>query len=455
MAKIVCITTGLTGILNASFALVNQLKKAGHEVIYASPRKVEEKVTAQGIAFFQLPEISLNAEPELPKFTGRFKKIARLKYKYQRAAERQAEALEKIAPQIFSTFLEETQPDLVLIDIELHEYIFKTFGKKLPMVLLSQWFSLWHRKGLPYLLTDTIPGEGWRGHPLTIKFAWQRIKLKRWFVFIKKRWVSGGTDRRSTLLALAKKEKFPWTMIRENYWPGPFTYAELPVVSMTLAEMEFPHDVRPDLYYVGAMVAENRVEQPLEKIAAARLSVALDYKIKNEVALIYCSVSTLSKGDINFIKKIIAAVRGQSGWMLVISMGGLLDKDYLAELPENVFAFARVPQLKILKVADLSVNHGGIHTINECIHFRVPMLVYSGKRSDQNGCAARVAYHQLGIMADKDQDDVRAIRNKIEAVLKNKKYRSNVEAMHQYYLKYKENETGTSVVNKFIAKEKI
>ncbi len=455
MAKIICVTTGLTGILNASFELVDQLEKAGHVVIYASPRQVEEQVVAQGITFFQLPEINLTAEPELPVISGKFKKLARLKYKYQHATKRQAVALDKINPTVFSNFLGEIQPDLLLIDVELHEYIFKTYGKKIPMVLLSQWFSLWNRKGLPYLLTDTIPGQGWRGHPVGLAISWQWIKLKRWFIFAKKKWMSGGTDRRSSLLALAQQEKFPLRMISDNYWPGPFTYATLPVLSMTMQELEFPHEVRPDLYYVGAMVRENRVAPPLEISEAEKLSAVLKYKKARQATLIYCSVSTLSKGDIGFIKKIITAVKDQLNWMLVLSIGALRDKNYLAELPENVFAFTRVPQLKILKIADCSVNHGGIHTINECIHFQVPMLVYSGKRSDQNGCAARVAYHQLGMMADKDQDDALTIRNKIESILSNQKYRMKMAAMHQHYSNYKKEKIAISIIEKFIAKEKI
>jgi len=455
MAKIICVTTGLTGILNASFELVDRLDKAGHEVIYASPRKIREKVVAQGITFFQLPEINLTAEPELPVFKGKFRKLARLKYKYQHAEKRQSAALNKIDPKKFSNFLEEVQPDLLLIDVELHEYIFKTYGKKIPMVLLSQWFSLWKRKGLPYLLTDTIPGQGWRGHSVGLAISWQQIKMQRWFTFAKKKWMSGGTDRRSSLLALAQQENFPLEMIRENYWPGPFTYAALPVLSMTMQELEFPHDLRPGLYYLGAMIRENRVESPLDISEAEKLSTVLQYKEARQATLIYCSVSTLSKGDTGFIKKIITAVKDQSNWMLVLSLGALQDKNYLAELPENVFVFTRVPQLKILEVADCSVNHGGIHTINECIHFQVPMLVYSGKRSDQNGCAARVAYHQLGIMADKDLDDVATIRDKIGEILGDQKYRMKVAAMHQHYLNYKKEKIAISIIEKFIAKEEI
>ena len=68
MAKIICVTTGLTGILNASFELVAQLQSAGHDLKYASPRRVGERVELQGIPFVQLPEIDLTYEGEAEQF---------------------------------------------------------------------------------------------------------------------------------------------------------------------------------------------------------------------------------------------------------------------------------------------------------------------------------------------------------------------------------------------------
>ena len=37
MAHILCMTTGLTGILNASFEVVRRLEKRGHRLTYACP----------------------------------------------------------------------------------------------------------------------------------------------------------------------------------------------------------------------------------------------------------------------------------------------------------------------------------------------------------------------------------------------------------------------------------
>lgn len=437
MAKIICITTGLTGILNASFELVNRLKSAGHEVSYASYRKVGDRVKQEGISFFQLSHIADDASPKLPKFTGVFRKVKRIFFKIKNGKVRRAQTLENTIPQEFITMLSRENPDLVIIDVELHEYIMAAYGAEQNFVILSQWFSLWNRKGLPYILHDTIPNEGWRGSALAIKFSWWKIRWQRKWIFWKKKFLTGGTNRRSILLDFAQQKNFPKKYIQENFWPGPFTYSDLPVWSMTDFEMEFPHSPRPNLFYVGPMVLENRKEAVAQSHSNYTLDEVLEYRNKIGGALLYCSLSTLSKGDMGFVKKIIKAVRHHKEWVLLVGTGGVVDKDFFGELPGNVFLFSYVPQLKVLRETALSINHGGIHTINECIHFKVPMLVYSGKRSDQNGCAARVHYHELGLMADKDKDSPSVIRKKISRVLKENKFRQNVEKKNQVFASYK------------------
>lgn len=435
MLKILCITTGLTGITNASFELVRRLQQLGYEVKYASPRAIRQKVEQEGICFIQLPFIAEDVSPPVPTYTGIFRKLKRLSFKISNAKERQTQTLKNIYPNTFIQVLQRESPDLCLIDVELHEYIFAAHQLGQPFLILSQWFSLWNQKGLPYLLHNTIPGQGWRGSTWMLTLSWKKVQVQRWWIFAKKWFLSGGTNRRSALLALAKEMRFPLKYIPENYWPGPFTYSQLPVLSMTALEMEFPHKPRPNLYYIGPMVYAKRKEA----IAKGKIAVeeVLHLKRQTNKQLLYASVSTLSKGDLLFIQKLIKAVKKQHHWLLIIGLGGLIQQMDMEEMPENVFSYSFVPQLKVLQQANLSINHGGIHTIHECMRFEVPMLVYSGKRSDQNGCAARVAYHGLGIMADKDKDSSIDIKNNIEKILSNHTlFQNKIKEMNKQIAKY-------------------
>jgi len=239
MAKIICVTTGLTGILNASFELMSRLESAGHQVLCAAPKDVGSRFDFKKIPFTKLANIHTDANLNLPEFSGPFKKIMRFFYKQGNKQKRRAKALKRIEPITFSKMLDHESPDFLIIDIELHEYIIKTYSQAIPFVLLSQWFTLWKSNHSPYLLSDTLPGSGWKGSKIGIKISWMVVKCKRWWTFKKQKLLSGGTDRRSILLDYAVQEKFPLKFIKENYWPGPFSYNTLPVISMTAKEMEF------------------------------------------------------------------------------------------------------------------------------------------------------------------------------------------------------------------------
>jgi len=447
MAHIICITSGLRGILYASFGMLRQLEQRGHQITYACPKEVGDIVTANGFPYLQLPPTNFFPAPDLPAFSSKWK---RLLYKFRYAKRLQKQAVTNLGMDVFGEKIDELNPDLLLIDVELHEHLMTAIAKNRPTILLSQWFSLWNRKGLPPLLEDTIPGKGWRGSELGIRWAWWKIQVQRKLIFLKTKIRTGGTNRRSVLRLYAKSIGFPVKYIKENYWPGPFTYSELPVLSMTLEELEFPHDKRPNLYYVGLMIDTQRVELQQDKQVESQLKNIYKKVENNQKSLIYCSVSSFKKGDESFIRRLINAIEGQKDWILVLSLGGLLEKNNFKDLPTNVFAFSWIPQIQVLANANCSINHGGIHTINECVHFQVPMLIYSGKRSDQNGCAARVAYHGLGIMADKDVDDSQTIQIKIKEILETVSYKENLQEMHQHYKRYKEEKILQKQIEEFI-----
>lgn len=451
MAKIICMTSGLTGILYASFELVHRLEATGHEVVYACPRAVGEQVKANAITYIQLPETNFSPAPELPIFSGSLIKLKRLWYKWRFRQNRQQAATDALGMQHFKSFLKDQNPDLVIIDVELHEHLITCISEKVRTLLLSQWFSLWNRPGLPPIVEDIIPRQGWKGSTLGIRWAWQQIKWKRWWMFAKQNFRSAGTDRRSILKKYAKNVGFPLRYIPENYWPGPFTYHELPLISMTLEEMEFPHNARPHLHYVGPMIAENRNDKSVHQQTAQRLQAIYTEQSTTNKALICCTVSSFKAGDPDFLKRLITAVAQQQQWILIIGLGSKLKAQALGNLPANVHAFTWIPQTDVLARAACSINHGGIHTINECIHFQVPMLIYSGKRSDQDGCAARVQYHGLGIMADKDRDDSASMTKKIQLLLEDQQYRNRIKEMHQHYNAYRKEKKLSVFVNNYIA----
>jgi UDP:flavonoid glycosyltransferase YjiC (YdhE family) len=452
VAKIICITTGLTGILHASFEVVSRLEKAGHQVTYACPWDIEEKVVKQGFNYLQLPPVNFNPAPALPDFQGPLVRLKKIGTSLLKIKERRMKAIEALGMDKFSAVLDELEPDFMLIDLELHDFILTAVSKEIPTVLLNQFFSIWESPNLPPIHQPTIPGQGWRGHRLGIKLAWLIVRARQKLFAWKRRLLTAFTDRRSILLYYAKQIGFPSNELIEEYeFPPPLTYRMLPVISLTAWELEFPHTPRPNLYYVGPMVFLNRQDPNADSRINNQLEQIFEAKNERGFKLIYCSFSTLQKADEKFVQRIIEAVSNRTEWKLIIGLGGLLKNASFKNVPKNVYTYEWVPQLQVLRYADCSINHGGIHTINECIHFGVPMLIYSGKKFDQDGNAARIAFHGLGIMADKDIDDAQNIQNRIETILTDSSFKTRVDEINSQLKK--QNDKLVRLVEDFLAVE--
>lgn len=90
--------------------------------------------------------------------------------------------------------------------------------------------------------------------------------------------------------------------------------------------------------------------------------------------IVYISFGTLMHADKRFWKKLIAAFAGKRV-EVVCSVGSEKLVRALGDLPSNVRAFAKVPQLTLLCRAALFVTHGGMNSVNEALYYGVPMIV--------------------------------------------------------------------------------
>ncbi|MGD1855932.1 MAG: glycosyltransferase [Leptolyngbyaceae cyanobacterium] len=423
MSHIVCITGGLKGIFNASLALVQQLKLAGHRVTYASPYDFRDAVTAQGIPYVQLE--SWVIQPVDPPM-GRWKKLWTLR-------QRQQQAVNQLGVHRFAQTIQALEPDLVLIDMEMTPHIMAGVMSGLPMALLCQFLSIWKRPGLPPINSHTLPDSDFG-----IELAWLKNGLTTWKEALKQRWQRMGLDRRSVWGCYARQIGYPFPeQFGFNQWLIPYGQGTLPILCFNALELDFPHDPHPLMHYVGPMVYENRQEAQVTTDTHKVLEQLFEKRLTQGRSLIYCGCSTFAKGNQHWLKKIMEAVANRPEWDLVMGLGGQLEIDQLGTLPANVHTFSWTPQLQVLKHADCAVINGGINTINECLYLGVPMLVYSLGHADQNGDAARVAYHGLGIAGEREKETAAEICSSIQTLLADESYRERVGKMcdriHHYH----------------------
>jgi UDP:flavonoid glycosyltransferase YjiC (YdhE family) len=395
-------------MLKASCALMRNLQDEGHEVLYACAQDKCRAVEAEGLAYHQLTTFDLGNYPHSNK----------------------EEVVESWDLKGYDQMVRDFRPDLIIMDMEVHEYIIHSHAQGYPFILLSQWFPIWPSASSPSLKSPGIPGRGILGSSIGIKWSWWKLKAVRTWRNLLSAWKSKGLDRRSVLLYYAKKTGFPFDLIDPHGWPPPFHYSGLPIYTVNNEALDFPGHARPLDHFLGPQIREDRYEEVPEDVAQRLTRLFSEKKGR----IIYCSLSTMNAVSTGHVTNIIAAMLLRPKDQLLITLGKKTQLDTNG-LPSNVQVFSWLPQLEVLKHADLSINHGGIHTINECIHYKVPMLVYSGGKHDQNGCAARVAFHKVGIMGD-PSDRPEEIDQHLQQLLTDPIYQSSLERVHKAYHAY-------------------
>lgn len=442
MAHIICITGGLTGIFNASLGLVQHLERAGHQITYASPYDLHKPVIAKGIPYIQLEPWGMR--PIEPSTLNWWQKLRLL-------PERQQHAVDAMGVQNFVKTIKDLKPDLLLIDMEMYPYIMSAVAAQLPVALLCPFLSIWKRPNLPPINTSIVPGEGWQGNGWGIEWSWFRNGLTRWVQYQKARLRRVGLVQRSILrchaqqLDISFRQQFGFTQ-----WLIPYDQGLTPILCFHALELDFPHNPHPLMHYVGPMISEDRPESWVEPMTYQALEKLYEHRRSHHRSLIYCGCSTFVQGDTQHLQKIIAAVANVPQWDLVLGLGGKLDLETLGPLPTNVHAFRWAPQLQILKHADCAVIDGGINTINECIYFGVPMLVYSLGHACQNGSTARVAYHKLGLVGDRLQDNASQILCYLQQLLTGVSYQVTIDRMRDIFHQYSHENRAAQVVERLL-----
>lgn len=435
---------GLTSPLNASLELSRRLRRAGHDVTYLSHADVAAEVENHGFAFVQLTDQD-EVRKTIP-FSNPIDWFRRM-----RTARTQS---------IRSTELEDElrslNPDLLLIDLEMHYPVIATAALGIPTMLVMNFLSIFRLPGLPPLNSSLLPGD----HK-AIERAWRRVRLEALGARIRHklgkgaigdvvRPVSYGTRFYADLRQVAKQRGYP---LRANtdrkQWLRPFSYTLLPVLCLNASELEFPHEHHPNIRYVGPMVNKNRPERRVSPEDRERWDGFVRSRNGEGRPLIYCSLGSYWS-DRDFLRMVLAAFAERPQWDLVLGLGGQATPGELGPVPDNVLLLDYAPQLDVLAKADCAITHGGLASVNECIACEVPMIVYPPGLLDQDGNAARIDYHNLGVRGDWNTWDSADLARRIEYVLGNRHMTASIGQMRTAYESYEENDIAVRVIEQYL-----
>lgn len=141
--------------------------------------------------------------------------------------------------------------------------------------------------------------------------------------------------------------------------------------------------------------------------------------------LVYISMGTVNNDLLPLYRSCVKALK-DTPWQVILSVGSQVEIDRFGELPGNISVYPSVDQIAVLEKADVFLSHCGMNSVSESLFCGVP-LVMLPKTSEQGGVAARVAQLGAGIRLEKTTP--KAIRQAVETVLGDPKYRANAVAI--------------------------
>lgn len=443
---ILIVTSGLSGLLYSSLELARRLQTAGHRITYAGPTAVRQLVDHQGLAFLELEPSRLEQFHKDDSTSGWLHRLRLLR-------QRRSGALRSLTLDGFVGAVGRLDPDLLLIDGEMHEQIIAISPHGVPIVLLNTFSSIWNLPGLPPPHHGVRPGVGWLGSPVAIQALWLALRWRKRCRALVQAIRRMGCDRQSLLRLLARQSGYDLSRETDAHqWLIPFTYRSLPVLSLHALEFEFPHRPPERVHYTGPMMPEARTDHPLTKGSRAKLQVLFERRRRagDQGRLVYAGFGSVFTTDLDFVRRLIGVVADRPDWDLLISLGEQVEPRELGPLPERVHVFSWVPQLDVLRHCDVVVTHGGINTLDECVLHGVPVLIYCGHETDMAGNTARAIHHGIGIEGDRRRDTTATIGQHLDSLLNDSSYASNVGHLRHQYEQYAEKQMAERIVDSLL-----
>ncbi len=308
----------------------------------------------------------------------------------------------------------------VFLDAHLSFYYIFMPGK-IRVTIVNTKLSTLKSDGVPPLSSSIIPKRSWptRVHSNLI---WYQLYLRNLMIILKRRLAFHGMDDSLFVRRVLRNKGFKYKEVFLPEYKTAFYHevnldlVRLPTYITGLQKIEYEWKklhkeesyvtVQPLIHY-----SEKQDGSALQMFIGRYHALAAHDKVR----LIYVAFGTITARHAErirkFINKLIAAFARDPEYMVVISTGGIDCKDLSGS--DNIFLRQRIPQANVLAHCTAMITHGGMNSIRECYHFRVPMLVYALRKFDQPGNAARIQYHGLGLKGKMTKDSIRTIRKKV------------------------------------------
>mgnify|MGYP001560630971 CR=1 FL=1 len=364
------------GHVNPTIPLVKEIIKSGDTVIYYNIREFQKKIESSGAEFRTCSEIE---EHEIFLAENPFELANSL-----------WNASEDFFP-FFISEIEKEKPDFIIHD-SLCTWgwaLAKIF--KIPAICSTTTFALnFH----VFREVSNFPWNGlenfWKGRNFIYPLKRKIQKLQKQYKFPKRDLLSSLTNSSDLNLVFTSKE----------FQPASNTFS---------SNYHFIGPSVPDAQETGDFPMETLVENPV----------------------VYISLGTLRNNRLDFFNTCIEAFQDLP-FTFVLSIGNKVDHSNLLKNPANFIIRTSVPQIEILKKANLFITHGGMNSVNEGLYFGVPLLVFP-QTSEQSMVARRVESLGAGQYLSEKDISKKILIKKVFEVLNNSKYYDSAQKQ-KYFL---------------------
>ncbi|MCR5502044.1 MAG: glycosyltransferase [Lachnospiraceae bacterium] len=186
-----------------------------------------------------------------------------------------------------------------------------------------------------------------------------------------------------------------------------FSVASKDMILYNFPESMILHrDINDNEFYLGSCCRECEKDYEFEK--------HLQELKKVGKPIIYISFGTVFsvRGDV--LMKIFQALKNED--VSVVVAKGVLDQKFYKYIREDWIAEEFIPQILVLKYADLYIGHGGNNSITEALTYGVPVVVLPFA-SDQFFSAKAIEENQVGAVIDPNFADDILIKKQILGAL--------------------------------------
>jgi zeaxanthin glucosyltransferase len=426
--KIVFLVYHGFGHFNACFKLAKTLSKTHHPV-FAGHIYFQKYITAQGFDFYPLKSVPFGmgfekwVNTELKKKNIYWASLKdRWNNKLYHKRERELRSL-----------ITEIKADTFLIDswqctdfIVLYPLLKNTRTK---VAFIQTMLSTVVEHDVPLLNCDLFPGNKKEIQKAHASFK-RRSFMKEFLDSIK----FLGRSNESLIRRMIKKNNIPKDIISNKQTIYNLPVFNIPEFILAPAEFDFSSSSKSlPQRYIGFNPDLNRLESTDQNFAD--ITKRINHVKTRYQYFIYCSFGSVAHQELKpvetFLHALIPTIKNLNA-VCLISINNKEIIDAFSNVGENIFILQSVPQLLVLSWTDVFITHGGLNSIKESVYAEVPMLVYPViPQTDLNGNAARVVYHKLGLNGNLEQDTAEDIQNKIEELLSNSEYKTNIRKLKE------------------------